>query len=212
LKPAGGVIYHARMGESKAMDRRTALKQIAVGGAVIATVPMLDRGAFAALHDHVHAAQTAAAAQPWKPIFFNAHQNDTVVVLSELIIPATDTPGAKAAKVNEFVDLMLSEEEDANKRAFVRGLEWMDRKSKELFGANFKDATPEQQNALLVTISSGKNASLDEQIGVEFFNTIKTYTINGYYTSEIGLLKELGYKGNTYLDEFPGCTHPEHQK
>ena len=203
----------AHMGESNAIDRRTALKQIAVGGAVIATVPMLDRGAFGALHDHTHPAQAAAAAaQPWKPLFFNAHQNDTVVVLSELIIPATDTPGAKAAKVNEFVDLMLSEEDDANKRAFVRGLDWIDRKSKELFGANFKDATAEQQNALLVTLSSGKNAALEDQIGVEFFNTIKTYTINGYYTSEIGLLKELGYKGNTYLDEFPGCTHPEHQK
>ena len=201
------------MSEPKGIDRRAALKQIAVGGAVIATVPMLEGAALAALHDHGHAAApVAVAAEPWKPLFFNAHQNETVVVLSELIIPATDTPGAKAAQVNEFIDLMLSEEDDANKRAFLRGLAWVDRKANELFGANFKDATAEQQNALLVTLSSGKNTALEDQVGTEFFNTMKTYTINGYYTSEIGLIKELGYKGNTYLDEFPGCTHPEHQK
>jgi len=184
------------MSDNKRMDRRTALKQIAVGGVVIATIPMLDRsGSALAEGQHVHAmaAAPAVAAEPWKPLFFNAHQNETVIVLSELIIPTTDTPGAKAAKVNEFVDLMLSEESEDRKR-------------------DFKDATPEQQNALLVTLSSGKNTALEDQIGVEFFNAIKRYTIDGYYTSEIGLIKELGYKGNTYLDEFPGCTHPEHQK
>ena len=204
------------MSENKGMDRRTALKQIAVGGVVIATVPMLDKGsgALAEGHQHVHpaAASPAVAAEAWKPLFLNAHQNETVTLLSELIIPATDTPGAKAAKVNEFIDLMLSEEAEEKKKDFVRGLAWMDKKSNELYGTNFKDATPEQQNALLVTLSSGKNTSLEDQVGVEFFNTMKGYTINGYYTSEIGLIKELGYKGNTYLDEFPGCTHPEHLK
>jgi len=203
------------MSDNKRMDRRTALKQIAVGGVVIATIPMLDRsGSALAEGQHVHATAAApvVAAEPWKPLFFNAHQNETVIVLTELIIPATDTPGAKAAKVNEFVDLMLSEEGEDRKRDFIRGLSWTDKKSNELFGMNFKDATPEQQNALLVTLSSGKNTALEDQIGVEFFNTIKRHTIDGYYTSEIGLIKELGYKGNTYLDEFPGCTHPEHQK
>src|SRR5688572_395713 len=195
------------------IDRRTALKQIAVGGVVIATVPMtgnaLDQQH---LHTTAATASPAAAAAAWKPLLFNAHQNETVTILSELIIPTTDTPGAKAAKVNEFIDLMLSEEDDATKRNFLRGLMWIDKKSNELYAANFKDATAEQQNALLVTLSSGKNSSLEDQLGVEFFNTMKAYTINGYYTTEIGLIKELGYKGNTYLDEFPGCTHPEHQK
>jgi gluconate 2-dehydrogenase gamma chain len=195
----------------KNIDRRTALKQIAVGGVVIATVPMTGN-AQQHLHTPAATARPAVAAVAWKPLLFNAHQNETVTILSELIIPATDTPGAKAAKVNEFIDLMLSEEDDATKRNFLRGLTWIDKKSNELYAANFKDATAEQQNALLVTLSSGKNSSLEDQVGVEFFNTMKAYTINGYYTTEIGLIKELGYKGNTYLDEFPGCTHPEHQK
>jgi glucoside 3-dehydrogenase (cytochrome c) hitch-hiker subunit len=193
------------------IDRRKALKQLAVGGAVIATINPGD--ALGGTHQHVHApAPPAAAAAAWKPLFFDAHQNETVIILSELIIPATDTPGAKAAKVNEFIDLMLSAEDPAVKREFLRGLAWMDKKSHELYGVNFKEATPQQQTALLVTLSSGKNTTLEDQLGVEFFNTVKSYTINGYYTSEIGLIKELGYKGNSYLDEFPGCTHAEHQE
>jgi hypothetical protein len=43
-----------------------------------------------------------------------------------------------------------------------------------------------------------------------FFKTLKDMTIDGYYSSEIGLIQELGYKGNTFLAEFPGCQHPEH--
>ena len=44
----------------------------------------------------------------------------------------------------------------------------------------------------------------------EFFVTTKEAAIRGYYTSEIGIHKELTYKGNKFLREFVGCTHPEH--
>src|ERR1700730_6042050 len=44
----------------------------------------------------------------WKPAFFDSGQNETLIVLSDVIIPATDTPGAKEALVNRFLDLMLS--------------------------------------------------------------------------------------------------------
>ena len=40
----------------------------------------------------------------------------------------------------------------------------------------------------------------------DFFETVKGLTIDAYYSTEIGLVQELGYQGNTYLDEFPGCT------
>ena len=47
--------------------------------------------------------------------------------------------------------------------------------------------------------------------GTEFFQAIKVMTINGYYTSEIGLRQELGDDGQLFMLQFPGCTHPEHQ-
>ena len=48
-------------------------------------------------------------AATWKPALFTAHQNETVIALTDLIIPATDTPGAKAALVNRYMDLLLND-------------------------------------------------------------------------------------------------------
>ena len=62
----------------------------------------------------------------WKPELFDAHQNETVIVLSELIIPTTDTPGAKAALVNRWMDRLLAAGPQAQKDAFISGLGWLD--------------------------------------------------------------------------------------
>jgi hypothetical protein len=45
-----------------------------------------------------------------------------------------------------------------------------------------------------------------------FFVMLKKMTVNGYYTSSIGIHKDMEYAGNTFLVAFPGCTHPEHQE
>jgi hypothetical protein len=54
----------------------------------------------------------------WKPLFLDQHQNDTVIALTEAIIPATDTPGAKAALVNRYIDLFRPR--DPAERASLR--------------------------------------------------------------------------------------------
>jgi hypothetical protein len=80
----------------------------------------------------------------------NAHQNATVVTISELIIPATDTPGATGAKVNEFIDLLLSEWYDpAETKRFLTGLADVDTCSQEKFSAAFIDCKPSQQTELM---------------------------------------------------------------
>ena len=198
------------------VGRREALRKLAVGGLGAATAPLwshrLTELALAHADPHTHAAaQAAAPAAAWKPKVFDAHQNDSVVTISELIIPQTDTPGAKAAKVNEFIDLVLSDAQPAERKEFLRGLGWMDARAKELFGADFASSTPEQQAALLTIVSSPSNRSAGDQLGREFFDAIKGMTITGYYTSEIGLKQELGEDGNLFFLEYPGCTHPEHK-
>ena len=55
----------------------------------------------------------------WKPVFLSPHQNDLLIELSELLIPATDTPGAKAALVNRFLDLVLSGKDAETKKEFL---------------------------------------------------------------------------------------------
>jgi hypothetical protein len=152
-----------------------------------------------------------AEAAAWAPKVFDAHQNETVVVLSELIIPQTDTPGAKAAKVNEFIDLVLDDAAASDRKQFMKGLAWMDGRSQELFGADFVSAAPEQQTALLTIISSPKNKAFEDQVGVDFFKAIKGLTITGYYTSEIGMKQELGDDGQLFFLEYPGCTHSQHK-
>lgn len=143
-------------------------------------------------------------------------QNELVVAMSELIIPATSTPGAKEARVNEFMDVILTEWATPEEREnFLRGLENVDPQSQSLFGKPFLQATPPQQTALLRSMDDSidwrKEAvshhgsvppkDRETQLQGEFFRVFKTMTVYGYYTSEIGFTKEL------QLEIIPGANH-----
>jgi hypothetical protein len=195
------------------VNRREMLRRMLAGGAGAAVAPWVSGLTQAAEERaaHIHAAgQASAPAADWTPKILSPHQNHMVVELTELIIPQTDTPGAKAAFVNRFIDNVLEDADARDRKEFLRGLQWVDERSRELFGSDFLNATPEQHNALLTVMSSGKNKSLMDQIGVEFFQSIKSLTITGYYTSEVGMRQELGDDGQLFFAEFKGCTHPEH--
>ena len=169
-------------------------------------------GAFAREQAHAGAAQAAATAVDWKPAVLSAHQNDTVIVLTELIIPETDTPGAKGTNVNRFIDHVLTDAQPEVRASFVRGLTWIDARSRALFKSkDFLGASPEQQTRLLTRLSAEGNPDKEEATGRDFFQAIKSMTINGYYTTEIGLRKELGDNGQLFLPQFQGCDHKEHQ-
>ena len=146
-------------------------------------------------------------ADSWKPRFLDFHQNQTVVALTGLIIPATDTPGAKAALVNRFIDLMLAEGPAEAARAFVQGLAWLDGYALRTHGAPFLRCTPRQQTALLSALDPATNAPSALRPGVQFFQDIKRRTVIGYYTSKTGFdeLNKGGRVPATY-----GCTHEAH--
>ena len=195
------------------ITRREALKGIGASAGVIATLPVLGSSAVAQdqmAHMH-HPAQTAAKekAQPLR--FFTEEENRTVIEMSERIIPADDSsPGAKAARVNEYIDLILSESPEDVKQTWRTGLAAVNKMSRDKYSKSFADASLDQQVELLKQI--GKNEKSPQSVEERFFRTIKNATVDGYYTSEIGIHQELHYKGNSYLKEFPGCTHPEHQR
>jgi hypothetical protein len=151
-------------------------------------------------------AQTSASGA-WKPAFFDAHQNETVIALTELIIPATDTPGAKAALVNRFIDLMLSESPAEQQSRFVQGLAWLDAYARRKHGVPFVKCGAEQQTALLGSLDPAANPPSDLRPGVRFFEEIKRRTVAGYYTSKIGV-DELN-KGGRVPSSF-GCPHGGH--
>jgi len=203
--------------------RREALKKIALAGVGVRAAtqfPILGQAADSAsptsvvgVHGPTPAASPLPLSEPnWKPLFFDEHQNETVVVLTELIIPQTDTPGAKAALVNRFIDLLLSDEDASKQKAFFEGLAWIDARSLSLHSKPFVELSPEQQTAMLSSIAEPGNSRPEDQAGVRFFQELKEATIYGYYTSQAGMEQELHYGGGDYHTEFPGaCNHPEHQ-
>lgn len=201
--------------EKDQLTRREAIKTIGAGVGVIATLPVLAgsvRAQEMAAHEHSHntgQATAPAKAQPLK--FFTEEENKTVIEMSERIIPADEnSPGAKAAGVSGYIDLIVSESPDVTKQTWREGLAAINKMSSDKFGKSFADSTVDQQVDLLKEIS--KNERSPQTVEERFFRTIKYATADGYYTSEIGIHKELHYKGNTYLKEFTGCTHPEHQQ
>jgi len=98
---------------------------------------------------------------------------------------------------------------DEVKKSWRDGLTAVNKKSRDMFGKEFAAASEGDQIKLLTEIS--KNERSPQTAEERFFRTVKSATIDGYYTSKIGIHDELKYKGNTYLKEFVGCTHPEHQ-
>lgn len=113
--------------------------------------------------------------------FLTADQERSLAALAELILPETDTPGAIAAGVPEFIALMLSDWYTPDeRRPIVDGMAALDLSSKAVSGRSFADADSAQQHDLLAA-----------QQDTEFFDMIKSLTVYGYYTSEVGARAEL---------------------
>jgi hypothetical protein len=194
--------------ENNNINRREALKGIATSIGVGASLPILGQRVLAEEeHKHNHAPAKTKQAKATAPKFFTAAEMAALGEISELIIPADErSGGAKAAGVPAFIDLMISESPAEQKKTWRDGLAAMDAKA----GGSFAKASKDQQIAVLTEIS--KNEMKPSTVEEKFFKSVKNMTIDGYYTSKIGIHDELKYKGNTYLKEFKGCTHPEHQQ
>jgi gluconate 2-dehydrogenase gamma chain len=153
------------------------------------------------------------AAPGWKPLFLDEHQNETLIVLSDLIIPATDTPGAKEALVNRYIDLVLAADTTENQRAFLSNLAYLDGESIRRYKAAFRYLLREDQDDLLHALAypPGGSGWTGEQVsdpGHTHFEQLKTRIGVAYYNSEIGT-RELGWDGNFTHGVYQGCNHPE---
>jgi Gluconate 2-dehydrogenase subunit 3 len=189
------------------MQRRDILKMLATG----AVLPVFSSPMAAFFREAQ--AQTGPG---YKLRTLSPHQNATVVVMTDLIIPETDTPGAKGARVNEFIDVILTEWATPEERQnFLQGLEGVDKQSQELFGKTFVDATPVQQVTLLRAMDDFAASErgdtprkhgntvpeFDTQLRGNFYDIFRGITLHGYYTSEIGFTQELK------LQIIPGAQH-----
>lgn len=193
------------------INRRRALTQLAAGIVGAASMPSWVESLCARAQAEAPAAQAAATASTWTPSVLTPRQNEAIIALTELIIPATDTPGAKAALVNRFVDRVLSTADAKERSEFMRGLTWLDERCRARAGKDVAGATAAELTDVLTPLAVEGSGATADGPGIAFFRAIKSMTITGYYTTEIGLRQELGDDGRMMLGAFEGCTHPEHQ-
>lgn len=177
------------------MKRRDALGRVALmmGGALSAPTLL-------AFLEGCRSAEETSSAMTFP---FSADRKSIVSEVAELIIPKTDTPGAKDAKVGEFIELMLKDcYANKDQESFEKGL-------KELEKKDFLKASPAEQTTILKEMETATREEMAKageekkkyteagkeytEAGVPFFRLIKELTLLGYFTSEQGATQALEY-------------------
>jgi hypothetical protein len=127
--------------------------------------------------------------------------------IGETIIPTTNTPGAKAAKIGEFMVMMVNDcYDDAHHAAFRAGLPAVQAASRAKFGHDFMAATPAERTALLNELDAEQRkhqATKAKDAPAHYFRMMRQLTLAGYFTSEIGATQALNYV------EVPGRYDPD---
>ena len=125
------------------------------------------------------------------------HQNETVATIAELIIPKTDTPGARDVGVPAFIDVMLADwADDDQRKTFTAGLANVDERSRAAFGKDFVGCTAQQQTEILEDLDYELAGLRDIKADTSknFFQGMKWLTLTGYYTSEVGATAEQHFR------------------
>lgn len=119
-------------------------------------------------------------------VVFTPAQRALVAALSERVLPTTDTPGAIAAGVPEYIEHMLGDwAVDDDRATIIDGLAAIDARSMADFGTSAVTASAAQQDALLTLAMNGGLRG-----ATPFFPAFRQLVITGYFTSEIGITQE----------------------
>jgi hypothetical protein len=135
------------------VSRRTALKRISAGAGAVALFPLLSEDGLAAFAD----IQRTAAPPSLKAL--TVEQYATLEALTEAIIPTDErSPGAKAARVADYIDLLLSEADEARRAQWTEGLAALDADATARFGKPFVRLDGAQVEAVLTEASKNEKA------------------------------------------------------
>ena len=205
------------------LGRRAMLQTIVAGVGAGFAVPGIAGAQEHPVHQHVGtpavaAAQKKASGAAYKAEFLDAHQMKTLDVLSEAIVP-----GSTEAKVAPFLDTLLAVESAQNQRNFLSALGAFDMMAIEAHSKPWVALTAAEQDALLQKASTtapgmagggmpaimgGGAASGGKATIGDHFANLKQWIAGAYFSSEKGA-RELGWDGNVFHTELPGCTHPD---
>jgi len=184
------------------VTRRAVLRTLGAGAGATALLPWLSDAGLLAF------AEIQQRQAPPSPKVLTAAQFAALEALVEAIIPADDhSPGAKDARVADYIDLLLSEAEESVVASWRQGLDDLDAGAAARFGTPFPVLAAPDIDTMLAELSRDTaGAPAAPAVPPDpFFAMVKHATIHGYYTSEVGIHKELQYKGNRAIVEFVGC-------
>jgi len=203
------------------VGRRSILQSFAAGVGAAFAIPGIAGAQEHPVQHHMAAGTTAAAqkkaaAAAYKPELLDAHQMKTLEVLAEAIVP-----GSTEAKVAPFLDTLVAVDSAENQRNFLGALGAFDMFAIDKYNKPWIALTPVEQDTLLQTASTtapgnrpgipaigvAGTASGKATIG-DHFNNLKGWIAGAYFSSEKGA-RELGWDGNVFHTELPGCTHPD---
>lgn len=189
---------------SGAIPRRVALQTLLGGVGAGFALPAV----VSAQHPvHAHLANPAAIENAQKkatttaasPEFLDSHQMKTLEAVAEAIVP-----GSTSARVAPFLDQLLAVESAANQRAFLGALGALDMAAITRHGKAWIATTAAEQDAILRDASTADPKAAPMR---GHFDNLKQWIAGAYYSSEPGM-RELGWTGNVFHPELPGCTHP----
>lgn len=171
------------------VDRRSAIRQLLFVSAGIAILP-------ACLQD-----DKAKSSVLLKNMKLSGAQEKMLEELTETIIPATDTPGAKAIYAHLFVLKMLDDcRSKKDQEQFMKGMELFEKKSKEELKKSFADATPAEREKWIAALEKAKD--IDPALAM-FYQSTRGYTIEAYTSSKFYLTNVQVYK--LVPGKFKGC-------
>ena len=178
------------------MNRRDALARVAIimGGTVIGADYFLTSCSSPGKKEVAQAGQPAIQE---KLAFLTPSQVGFLDEVGETILPATATPGAKAAQVGSFMAVMVRDcYAPADQKIFLAGLTQLDEVCKKQHGKGFLACDAAQRTALLTTLDTEQKAFTANQRKDDpshYFRMMKQLTLLGFFTSEVGAIKALRY-------------------
>ena len=174
------------------MNRRDSLKALGllVGGNLLATDAVAD---FLVADFLQTAASIKAGDSLWQPRLLSARQAALLQELVEVIIPRTDTPGAKEALTHVFVDLYVKGcYPKAQQELFLKGLDDLDAISRKQSGRPFLNLSPDERLGLLKQMEK-ESWDRGEAVEQSFIRMLKNLTLMGFFSSQPGATKAAAY-------------------
>jgi hypothetical protein len=203
------------------VGRRAVLQSLLTGVGATVALPMVSDAHPMQQHlanqKKVATANKKATAAAYKPEFLDAHQYATLEAIAERIVP-----GSTKARVAPFIDQLLAVDTTKSQRGFLGAMGAFDMQAIDKFSKPWKALTAAQQDELLTVASTTEtglkvavaaaSARPEETEGkatlYDHFANLRGWISGAYYSSEIGM-RELGWTGEMFFAELPGCTHAD---